>query len=325
MELPSSRAMMVTTLTRVTGRSVTISVAMPAYNAERWIGATLESVLAQTSSPDEVVVVDDGSTDGTAAVAEGFGAPVRVVRQANLGAPGAYNRAFRESTGDYVAMCPADDLWEPRKLELQRETLAAHPEADVAFGGARYFGLEDRDHPGPGGTGILESGSFLRDMYRSNIVAAPTALVRRALFDRLGGFREDLAGEDYEFWMRALTRGAVFFYDARLMVRLRQHGGNLTSQSLAMWEMNHLTHTMYADALGDDRLSRRTLADDLRVLGRSHLGLGDVRSARQAYRASLRQRAHPSAIAWSLLLAIPGTAGPLKRVARHRRARAAAR
>lgn len=297
---------------------------MPAYQAERWIGATLESVLNQTSPPDEVVVVDDGSTDGTAAIARGFGAPVRVVHQPNAGASAAYNRAFRESAGSYVAMCPADDLWERRKLELQREALSSHPEIDVAFGGARYFGLEERDFVGPATSGILDCGTFFREMYRTDVVPAPTAVVRRRLFDRLGGFREDLAGEDYEFWMRALKHGALFFHDPRLLAHLRQHGGNLSAQAVSMWEMNHQIHTLYAQDLDDEDLARRTLAHDLRTIGRARLGLGQVGNARQAYRASLAQVPHVAALAWTLLLSLPGAGGPLRRLAAHRRARAAA-
>jgi glycosyltransferase involved in cell wall biosynthesis len=297
---------------------------MPAYQAERWIGATLESILGQTAAPHEVVVVDDGSTDATAEVARSFGAPVRVVQQPNGGVSAAYNRAFRECTGSHVAMCPADDLWEPSKLELQREVLAAHPEVDVAFGGARYFGLEERDFAGPREAGILDPRSFFREMYRSDLVPAPTAVIRRELFDRLGGFREDLDGEDYEFWMRALKHGAVFFNDRRLLVRLRQHGGNLSAQAVSMWEMNLQIHELYATDLGDERLARRTLAHDLRTIGRSRLGLGEVDRARAAYRSSLAKQPHPAALAWTALLSLPGAAGPLRRLAAHRRARAAA-
>lgn len=300
----------------------TISVAMPAYQAERWIGETLESVLAQTSPPDEVVVVDDGSTDATGEIARGFGPPVRVVVQRNGGVSAAYNRAFRESSGDYVAMCPADDIWEPRKLELQRETLEAHPEIDVAFGGARFFGLEDRDFTGPAQSGLLEARSFFRDMYVADLVPAPTAVVRRALFDRLGGFREDLDGEDYEFWMRALRHEAVFFNDPRLMVRLRQHGGNLSAQAVSMWEMNRQIHEAYAQDLGDERLVRRTLALDLRTIGRSRLGLGEVRAARDAYRASLAKSPHPAAVAWTVVLSAHAADGLLRRLAARRRRRA---
>jgi glycosyltransferase involved in cell wall biosynthesis len=308
----------------VTEREVpTISVAMPAYQAERWIGATLESVLNQTSPPDEVVVVDDGSTDRTVDIARRFGERVRVVQQPNAGVSAAYNRAFRESAGSYVAMCPADDLWEPHKLELQLKVLSANPAVDVAFGGARYFGLEERDFEGPVHSGILDSKSFFRDMYGADLIPAPTAVVRRQLFERLGGFREDLAGEDYEFWMRALKHGALFFHDPRLLVRLRQHGCNLSAQAVSMWEMNLQIHELYGGDLGDERLVRHTLAHDLRTIGRSRLGLGQVDEARDAYRASLANTLHPAALGWKLLLSTPGAAGPLRRLAARRRARAA--
>ncbi|HYJ00532.1 MAG TPA: glycosyltransferase [Thermoleophilaceae bacterium] len=299
----------------------TISVAMPAYQAERWIEATLQSVLAQTSPPHEVVVVDDGSTDGTADVARAFGAPVRVVSQPNGGASAAYNRAFRETEGTYVAMCPADDLWEPRKLELQVEALRKWPEIDVAFGGARYFGLEQRGHIGPTQAGILDPKVFFPDMFRADLIPAPTAVVRRRLFDDLGGFREDLACEDYEFWMRALRRGAVFFHDPRVLVHLRQHGDNLSAQAVSMWEMNHQIHSLYAPDLDDERLARSTLAHDLRTIGRSRLGLGQVGAARQAYRASLGHVPHPAALAWTAVLSLPGAGGPLRRLAARRRTR----
>ena len=300
----------------------TITAAVPAFQGERWLGETLESILSQTSPPDEVVVVDNGSSDGTADVARSFGAAVRLVSEPTNRGPGAgYNRAFREATGDYVAMCPHDDLWQPHKLECQRDVLAARPDIDVAFGAARYFGLAESDFPPPPAEGVLDPESFFRAMYEVDLVAAPTAAVRRDLFHRLGGFREDLAGEDYEFWMRALKARAVFFYDPRLLVSLRQHGGNLSSKALAMWELNHRIHTLYAPDVGDDDLARRTLARDLRTIGRCRLGLGRAGAARRAYRASLAQAAHPAALAWLMALSPPGARGLWARLAAHRRAR----
>lgn len=297
-----------------------ISVAMPAYQAEPWIGEALESVLDQSAPPDEVVVVDDGSTDATPDVARSFGEPVRVVRQQNTGPSGAYNRAFLESTSEYVAMCPADDLWEPRKLELQRAVLAEHPEVDVAFAGARFFGLEEREFEGPAGEGVLNPRSFFSDMYRTDLVPTPSAVIRRDLWDRLGRFREDLACEDYEFWLRALRERAVFYFDPRMLVRLRQHGGNFSSQALRMWEMNHRIHSEYAADLEDAQLADEVLARDLRTIGRCRLGLSRAKSARRAYSASLGHSRHPSAAAWVALLSLPGAGRALDALAGRRQA-----
>ena len=79
-------------------------------------------------------------------------------------------------------------------------------------------------------------------MYRRNLIADPSAVVRRSLYLDLGGY-EPLVGEDYEFWMRALAAGATFHFDPRLVVRLREHGGNLSYRALDIWETNHLIHS----------------------------------------------------------------------------------
>src|SRR4051812_42865104 len=156
-------------------RAPTVSVAMAAYNSERWIGETIESILAQTRPPDQIVVVDDGSTDETARVLARFGDRLEVVRQPNAGAPRAYNRAFAEARGDYVALASSDDLWDPRKLEWQVEALAANLTLDVTFSHARTFGIEHGDWPRPRGVGVLDRGDLIRQIYPANMICAPSA------------------------------------------------------------------------------------------------------------------------------------------------------
>ena len=149
-----------------TGPAPSISVVVATYQAERWIGEALDSILGQTRAPDEVVVVDDGSTDGTAAILEAYGDRIRVVRQPNAGYPTAMNRAIRESHGSYVAPCGADDIWEPRKLEWQAEALVADPGLDVLFGHAVFFGRIEGDHVRPTSTGRLDGQELWQDLFR---------------------------------------------------------------------------------------------------------------------------------------------------------------
>jgi glycosyltransferase involved in cell wall biosynthesis len=290
---------------------------MPAYNAARWIDETLHTVLGQTRPPDEIIVVDDGSTDDTAARARVHG--VTVVGQRNGGPAAAYNRAFDLATSEYVAMCPADDLWHPRKLEWQAEILAEDPAVDVVCGGARYFGLRTGEHPRPIRAGRQERPVFLRAMYAANLVAAPTAVVRRALHQRLGRFDEALPSEDYEFWLRALRHGAVFHFDARTVVELREHGDNVSRQALTIWEMNHRLRRRYADDVGDRGLTRRLEARDLRVIARCRFGLGRPAGARAAYRASLRRRPSLEAALGATLLVLPGVGRAMTALDRFRR------
>jgi glycosyltransferase involved in cell wall biosynthesis len=286
----------------------TITAVVAAYNSEDWIGESLEAIIGQTRPPDEIVVVDDGSTDSTPAVLERFGAAIRVVRQPNGGCPAAFNRAFREATGDYVAMCAADDVWEPQKLEWQAEAIAAHPDVDVLFGDAIVFGLVDGRYANPPGVGMLDNTALRNALYRENLICAPTIVIRRDLFERLGPFVEDFGADDYEYWMRCLRAGAKFHYDPRVLIRYRRHESNLSSRMLWMQRCSHDVHSWYADSIDDRDLVQDTLASDLFKIGRSLVDEGDPRAARKAFSDSLRHRVDARALAWLAVLSLPAPA-----------------
>jgi len=284
-----------------------ISAVVAAYQAEDWIGETLESILAQTRPPEEVVVVDDGSTDGTARELERFAARIRVVRQPNRGCPAAFNTAFREARSDFAAMCGADDLWHPQKLEWQAEALDRHPQADVLFGHARLIGRIEADHARPPGAGLLDSGSFRDALYRECCVPASSVLIRHSLFARLGPFVEDFGADDWEYWFRCLRAGARFYYDPRELCSWRHHENNLTRQTDWMDECTAQVRTWYAADVTD-----RALANQHFRTARKLVEDGDHRAARRAFRRSLRlglrdlaSAANMRALVWVAILVMP--------------------
>lgn len=279
-----------------------MSALVCAYNGEEWIAETLQSILSQSEPPQETIVINDGSTDGTRALLADFESRVRVIDQENRGVCAAANRAVCEASGDYVAFCGHDDIWEPAKLECQRDALSAHPEIDVAFTQMRSFGARELDFRRPPGLGLLDSRDLTRALFAQNCVGAPSAAIRRSLFGKLGGFREDLAGEDYEFWFRALRAGARFYYDERRLVRYRTHPASLSAKEWTMLEMKHRVRREYADDVGDPAFTREILARDLRSLGRYRMEAGLERGARSAYRASLAQRFSFRALLWAAVL-----------------------
>src|SRR5271170_4573943 len=110
-----------------------ISVVIPAYNAAAYLGAAVESVLAESTGNIEVVVVDDGSTDNTSGVASEYSSRIRYIRQANKGIAGARNRGIAESCGTLVGLLDADDTWLPGKVAKQLSALAANNGARVCY------------------------------------------------------------------------------------------------------------------------------------------------------------------------------------------------
>jgi glycosyltransferase involved in cell wall biosynthesis len=309
-------------------RGVTISAVVGAYNSERWIGETLDAMLGQTRPPHEVIVVDDGSTDGTPAVLDSYGDAIRVVRKENGGCPSAFNRAFTEATGDYVAMCGADDVWEPRKLEWQAGTLEAQPEVDVSFGAARSFGLVEAMWPDAPGTGVLDRRELLEALFSDNFVCASSVTIRRSLALEIGPFVEHLSeaddrtwtsvtgldpdvprrrfsADDYDYWLRALRAGAVFHYDPRELVRYRRHEENATTDILWVGRSAFHTRRWHADQVEDRSLVRSVQAQELFQLGRQMIDAGQAGPAQRAFRASLGCKPMPRGAAWMLLSSLP--------------------
>jgi glycosyltransferase involved in cell wall biosynthesis len=107
-----------------------VSCIVPVSNGERYLREALDSILAQTYRPTEIIVADDGSTDTTPAVATCYGDRIRYVKQDNAGAPTARNRGLRLARGEFVAFLDSDDLWHPEKLERQMRRFEARPELD---------------------------------------------------------------------------------------------------------------------------------------------------------------------------------------------------
>ncbi len=190
-----------------------VSVVIPARNAEATIVRAVQSVLAQTCSPDEIVVVDDASTDGTIRAARRCG-PVRIVALGRHGGAGAArNAGVRAAEGAWVAFLDADDEWLPEKLEKQRQRIEPHSDQSVIFCGSEEFS-EDGTSLGDTMRGAPVDCSSLawKSLLRRNFIATPTAMVPRDLFLQLGGFDQRLiVAEDQDMWIRLALAGRLTY------------------------------------------------------------------------------------------------------------------
>jgi glycosyltransferase involved in cell wall biosynthesis len=175
----------------------TISVIIPAYDAADFLSNAIDSALAQTHPPQEILVVDDGSHDNTVPLVEAYASPVRLIRQDNAGPSSARNHAARVAKSEWLAFLDADDRWLPAKLERQ---IAYADDDAVALIHCPYVGAPaHRLTPGP--------VTFDR-LWQKNCVSTSSVLIRRSVFESLGGFDESLiSAEDYNLWLRLAAAG----------------------------------------------------------------------------------------------------------------------
>jgi hypothetical protein len=181
----------------------TVSVVIPTYNYGRYVGEAIDSALAQSAPPHEVIVVDDGSTDDTPAVLARYAGRVRVIRQANAGLSAARNAGIRAAGGEWVAFLDSDDAFHPRKLELQLAAAARRPDlhliATDAFSAEPLAWAAADDPP-------LAAVSA-PDIAVRTVFPPSSVLARRACFAAVGLFDPDLRSvEDRDMWVRVAVR-----------------------------------------------------------------------------------------------------------------------
>lgn len=198
-----------------------ISVLIPAYNAAATIGDTLESLRAQTFTNWEAIVIDDGSTDGTArAIAALHDPRIRVFRYPNAGQAESRNRALQWAKGELIAFLDADDWWTPDKLQDQWAALEADPAAAVAYSWTDYVNdRNERLHPG---FHSGPSGEVYRALLLNNFIEnGSNPLVRRRAVETVGGFRDRfIPAEDWDYWLR-LAQKFPFVAVPKAQVRYR--------------------------------------------------------------------------------------------------------
>jgi len=204
----------------------TISCILPVYNGARYLAEAIESVATQDPAPVELIIVDDGSTDDSAAIAGRYAPWARVIRQENAGPAAARNRALALVSGEFIAFQDADDIWVPGKLTIQLRRFAERPELSLCFGHLQNFWEP----------ALKEFAERVQDhMIAKPMVGhgPPVLLARRSAFDIVGPYDESLRlGEDTDWFVRAREHGLHWEVLPDVLLHRRRHGLNLT----ASWE-----------------------------------------------------------------------------------------
>ena len=252
-----------------------ISVVIPTYNYGRFIGEAIESVFAQTVLPIEVIVVDDGSTDETAATIATFGNSVRYIRQENAGVCAARNLGVAESAGELISFLDADDSWDPTKLEKQLARFGSDPEIGLVHCGMREFDTETGETVElrvEGQEGWVADDLLLWERPAVN-VSGSSIMVSREAFEAAGGFDTKMrVGEDWDFCYRVARKFKVGFVREPL-VNYRSHGAS-AHHNVGEMERGMAIFYQKAFAHGDDHvlsLKNRALSNFHKVLSGSYL------------------------------------------------------
>jgi glycosyltransferase involved in cell wall biosynthesis len=282
-----------------------ISVVIPTYNASSFIGSAIDSVLGQTYKNIEIIVVDDGSIDSTAAALRPYGKTIRYVRQNNKGVSAARNHGIQLARGEVIAFLDADDIWLPQKLEVQLQYFSRHKEAALVFGDIELFG--DGKIFAPSFLALKEHARCFKGqdvtfndafgmLLKENVVPTSTVAITRHALQRIGHFDESLSSvEDRDLWLRVAAEFPIGCVPI-VMCRKRVRDSSLSSDYAQT--ARNLLKVLEKHASGGVLPSRAEHASAIQsMLAHIHLEIGyahfaedDLGRARQHFKVSLSKR-----------------------------------
>jgi glycosyltransferase involved in cell wall biosynthesis len=245
--------------------SAQVSVIIPTYNRRAMVREAIDSVLANRGASFELIVVDDGSTDGSAEELSRLYCEremVRVERTANRGPAAARNCGVALARAPLIAFIDSDDLWSAEKLSRHLDFMRANPECEISQ--TNEIWMRDGRRVNPGARHRKRSGDFFVESLRTCLISPSAVMMRTSLFKSIGGFDESMrAAEDYDLWLRILIDHEVGLLDEPLVTRRGGHRDQLSSSVSAIdrYRILALTKLLTADALANER--RTAVADVL--------------------------------------------------------------
>jgi glycosyltransferase involved in cell wall biosynthesis len=281
-----------------------VSVVVPAFNRRAMVAEAIASVLAQSGGRFELIVIDDGSTDGTwdalRAMAAEADIPahieLRIDRQAHRGVAAARNRGIALARAPWIAFLDSDDLWAPRKLQRQLEFMARHPQLRISQ--TQELWIRHGRRVNPGRRHLKRAGDIFIDSLATCLISPSAVIVDAAVLREAGGFDESMAAcEDYDLWLRLLVDREAGLLDEPLVTRRAGHPDQL---SAAIPALDRFRVLALVKLLASDRLdSRRRGAVCETLVAKCRIyAMGLQRRGRNAAAGALREIAELAARSW---------------------------
>ena len=231
--------------------TLSFSVIVPTYNRGHLLPRALNSIAAQTQTPLEVIVVDDGSTDDTIAILRREYPDVVIFEETHRGVSAARNRGIQASRGDWIAFLDSDDEWLPEKLARQNAALVSTP--TILLCHTEEVWVRNGVRVNPMKKHAKRGGAIFEDCLPLCCMSPSSVVVHREVLEDVGVFDESLpACEDYDLWLRITSRYPVVFIDEPLVVK---HGGHNDQLSRRYWGMDRFRITALEKLLGSDSLN----------------------------------------------------------------------
>jgi Glycosyltransferases, probably involved in cell wall biogenesis len=280
-------------------RGPKVSVIIPTYNRRLLLERALKSVLEQSYRDFEVIIVDDGSTDGTFEMLKGYGMTnsdkIKIIRQENRGESAARNAGIGIASGEYIAFQDSNDVWVKNKLEkqiayMEQNTRFALTYTDISVYRNGVLQFKSRLHEER--YGYFKEGEIFLNLLKECFIFVPTVVLRRSCLLSIGGFNQKLfVAQDYDLWLRIATKYPIGFLDEPLSI-CHYHGNNVTSDALLRCE-NFVC--LFKDLFLNANLWLNALSIIRRRLSQGHYDLaycfwvtGDYNSARKNFYLSLK-------------------------------------
>ncbi len=258
-----------------------VSVIIPTYNRRQMLGDTVESVLSQSFKGFELIVVDDGSEDGTAEHLSKYGSSLRVISQPRRGVSAARNLGVRCSSGRYLAFLDSDDLWQPKKLEVQVTYMEELPEVQICQ--TEEIWIRNGVRVNPKKKHRKPSGDIFRPSLDLCLISPSAVMMTRELFKRVGGFDEAFTVcEDYDLWLRISVDTLVFLISEPLVIKRGGHADQLSHSSwgLDRFRVLALQKLLRSGLRGEKRIwAIRVMAEKVGVLAQGSRKRGKERDA----------------------------------------------
>ncbi len=268
-----------------------ISVVIPVYNREKLVGRAIKSVLDQTFGDYEIIVIDDGSVDGTKKVVQRYKGRIKYIYQENKGISTARNRGIQEASGEYIAFLDSDDTWAPEKLEIQLDLMQKNERLGLVCSrmvilneNGDQCGMKPEKKTGKNFKELVEIGG---DLPTSSV------MTRRVCFEEVGMFDESLVMmEDFEMWVRIASQYDIYMDEDKILAHYYRHDRQITKSRTLVYETTVQLHKKILGHFGATKdfprkIVKRKISSNEYVLSRIYYRKRDYRNAFKVLRDAM--------------------------------------